>query len=64
APYVLEQPLSRAAMLLMLFKDIVTGASATLVRHTIEPALVPAVAQLPNLIQIAPVTPTTPPPRR
>jgi outer membrane protein assembly factor BamB len=64
APYVLEQPLSHAAMLLMLFKDIATGASATLVGHTLEPALVPAVAQLPNLIQIAPVTPTTPPPRR
>jgi hypothetical protein len=63
APYVLEQPLTRAPMLLMLFKDIATGASATLVGHTMEPALVPAVAQLPNLIQIAPVTPTTPPPR-
>jgi outer membrane protein assembly factor BamB len=64
APYVLEQPLSRSAMLLMLFKDIATGASATLVGHTLEPALVPAVGQLPNLIQIAPLTPTTPPPRR
>ena len=47
----------------MLFKDIVTGASATLVGHSFEPALVPAVAPLPNLIQIAPVAPTTPPPR-
>jgi outer membrane protein assembly factor BamB len=63
APYVLEQPLTRAPMLLMLFKDIATGASATLVGHTVEPPLVPAVAPLPNLIQIAPVTPTTPPPR-
>ncbi|HEX3643994.1 MAG TPA: PQQ-binding-like beta-propeller repeat protein, partial [Vicinamibacterales bacterium] len=63
APYMLEQPLTRAPMLLMLFRDIATGASATLVGHTVEPALVPAVAQLPNLIQIAPVTPTTPPPR-
>jgi outer membrane protein assembly factor BamB len=63
APYVLEQPLTGAPMLLMLFRDIATGASATLVGHTVEPALVPAVAQLPNLIQIAPVTPTTPPPR-
>jgi hypothetical protein len=63
APYMLEQPLTRAPMLLMLFKDIATGASATLVGHSVEPALVPAVAQLPNLIQIAPVTPTTPPPR-
>jgi outer membrane protein assembly factor BamB len=63
APYVLEQPLTRAPMLLMLFKDIAAGASATMVGHTIEPPLVPAVAPLPNLIQIAPVTPTTPPPR-
>jgi outer membrane protein assembly factor BamB len=63
APYMLEQPLTHAPMLLMLFKDIATGASATLVGHTVEPPLVPAVAQLPNLVQIAPVTPTTPPPR-
>ena len=63
APYVLERPLTKAPMLLMLFKDIAAGASATLVGHTIEPPLVPAVAQLPNLVQIAPVTPTTPPPR-
>jgi outer membrane protein assembly factor BamB len=62
-PRVVEQPLTRAPMLLMLFKDIATGASATLVGHSMEPALVPAVAALPNLIQIAPVTPTTPPPR-
>ncbi len=63
APYVLEHPLTHAPMLLMLFKDLARGASATLAAHTIEPPLVPAVAQLPNLVQIAPVTPTTPPPR-
>jgi outer membrane protein assembly factor BamB len=63
APYVLEDPLTHAPRLLMLFKEIAKGASATLVGHTIEPALVPALAALPNLIQIAPVTPTTPPPR-
>jgi outer membrane protein assembly factor BamB len=61
APYVVEDPLTHAPRLLMLFKDIATGASATLVAHSIEPALVPAVAALPNLVQIAPVTPTTPP---
>lgn len=63
APYVLEDPLTHAPRLLMLFKEIAKGASATLVQHSVEPALVPAVAQLPNLVQIAPVTPTTPPPR-
>jgi outer membrane protein assembly factor BamB len=63
APYVLEDPLTHAPRLLMLFKEIAKGASATLVVHTIEPTLVPSVSALPNLIQIAPVTPTTPPPR-
>ncbi|MGH9139694.1 MAG: PQQ-binding-like beta-propeller repeat protein [Vicinamibacterales bacterium] len=64
APYVLEDPLTHAPRLLILFKEIARGASATLVTHSVEPALVPAVAALPNLVQIAPVTPTTPPPRR
>src|SRR3954469_4796392 len=63
APYVLDDPLTHTPRLLMLFKEIAKGASATLVVHSIEPALVPAVAALPNLVQIAPVTPTTPPPR-
>jgi outer membrane protein assembly factor BamB len=63
APYVLEDALTRAPRLLMLFREIAKGATATLVTHSIEPALVPAVAALPNLVQIAPVTPTTPPPR-
>jgi hypothetical protein len=48
--------------LLMLFKDVAKGASATLVTHSVEPALVTRCRQLPNLVQIAPVTPTTPPP--
>jgi hypothetical protein len=63
APYVIEDPLTHAPRLLMVFKEIAKGASATLVAHSIEPALVPAVSPLPNVIQIAPVTPTTPPPR-
>jgi outer membrane protein assembly factor BamB len=63
APYVLEHPRTHGPLLLMLFKEIAKGASATLVTHSIEPALVPAVSALPNLVQIAPVTPTTPLPR-
>lgn len=63
APYALEHPVSHQPMALLLFKDIAKGALATLVVHSVEPAMIPAVAQLPNLIQIAPVTPTTPPPR-
>ena len=42
--------------------DAVAGVSATLVTHSVEPALVNQVSPLPNLVQIAPVTPTTPPP--
>ena len=63
APYVVEDPVTHAPRLLMVFKEIAKGASATLVAHSIEPALVPAVSPLPNVIQIAPVAPTTPPPR-
>ena len=59
---MLEHPLTRAPLLLMLFKDVAKGASATLVTHSVEPALVNQVSPLPNLVQIAPVTPTTPPP--
>jgi outer membrane protein assembly factor BamB len=63
APHALEHPLTHAPMLLMLFKDIVRGASLTLTGHSLEPPLAAAVSALPNLVQIAPVTPTTPPPR-
>jgi len=63
APYALDDPLTHMPRLLMLFKEIARGGSATMVTHSVEPPLVPAVAALPNLIQIAPVTPTTPPPR-
>ena len=59
APYVLMHPTTRLPMVLMLFNDIVKGASATLVIHSAEPVVIPAVAALPNLIQIAPVAPTT-----
>ena len=61
APHVLEHPVSHLPLALLLFKDIAKGVSATLVVHSVEPLLIPAVAQLPNLVQIAPVAPTTPP---
>ena len=63
APYVLEHPVTHAPLVLLLFKEIAKGASATLVVHSVEPTLIDKVAALPNLVQIAPVTPTTPPPR-
>ena len=62
APHALEHPLTHVPLVLLLFKEIAKGASATLVVHSVEPTLIPVTA-LPNLVQIAPVTPTTPPPR-
>jgi hypothetical protein len=64
APHLLQDPLTHGPSLLMLFEEIARGASATLVTHSVEPPLIDKVAALPNLIQIAPVTPTTPPPRQ
>ena len=63
APYVMEHPVRHLPMILMLFREIATGASATLVMRSVEPPLVDNVSPLPDLVQIAPVTPTTPPPR-
>ena len=37
----MEHPLTRAPMLLMLFKDIVGGRRLTLTGHSLEPPLVP-----------------------
>jgi outer membrane protein assembly factor BamB len=62
SPQALEHPVRRVPMVLMSFFDIAKGASAALAVRSVEPAIVP-VAALPNLVQIAPVTPTTPPPR-
>ena len=63
-PHVLEDPVTHLPLVLMLFREISKGgASATLVTHSLEPQLIDKVAALPNLVQIAPVTPTTPPPR-
>jgi outer membrane protein assembly factor BamB len=62
-PHVIDHPLRRIPMLLMLFRDIAKGASAAFVAHSLEPVLIDKVAPLPNPVQIAPVTPTTPPPR-
>ena len=63
-PHVIDHPLTHMPLLLLLFRDIATGASATLAARSVEPPLVDKVAALPNLVQIAPVTPTAPPPPR
>ncbi len=60
-PHTVVHPSKRQPMLLLLFREIAKGASATLVVRSAEPVLIPTLAPLPNLIQIAPVAPTTPP---
>jgi len=60
-PYVFDHPAKAVPALLLVFHEIAKGASATLVMHSPEPALIDKVAALPNLVQIAPLTPTTPP---
>jgi hypothetical protein len=59
-PHAFEEPRTTAPMLLMVTNDIAKGASASLVARSFEPAISP-VAQLPNLVQIAPITPAVPP---
>lgn len=63
APHVIEHPVTGLPLVVLSMKEIGRGASVTLVTRSLEPTLVPAVAALPNLVQIAPVAPITPPPR-
>ena len=60
-PHVVEDPTTRLPMVLMMTKEISRGAGVTLVTRSFEPPLAP-VAPLPNMIMIAPQTPTTPRP--
>jgi outer membrane protein assembly factor BamB len=62
-PHVFDHPARTLPAVLIVFFEIAKGASATLVMHSVEPTLIAAVAALPNLVQIAPVAPITPPPR-
>jgi hypothetical protein len=59
-PHALEQPQTKAPMLLMVTRDIAKGAAASLVTRSFEPQSTP-VAPLPNLVEIAPKTPAAPP---
>jgi hypothetical protein len=63
-PHVIEDPATHLPMLLMITRDIARGAAATLIARDFEPLLTAVVAALPNMIMIAPVTATTPPPVR
>jgi outer membrane protein assembly factor BamB len=58
-PHVLEDPQTHLPGVLMITRDIARGAAVTMITRDMEPALSP-VAALPNLIQIAPTTPTSP----
>jgi hypothetical protein len=58
-PHALEDLLTRLPMLVIVARDIAKGASVTLVRGTVEPAITP-VSPLPNLVMMAPTTPLTP----
>jgi outer membrane protein assembly factor BamB len=58
-PHALEDPLTKSPMVLMVGRDIATGATATLVGRTFEPQISP-VAALPNLVMIVPTTSPVP----
>ena len=62
-PHVLADPETQLPSVLMITRDIARGDAVTLIRRDVEPLMSP-VAALPNLVQIAPVTPTTLPPRQ
>lgn len=59
-PHVLEQPVTRLPMVMVVARDIVKGATATLSIRSMDPAETP-IAPLPNPI-ILPQTPPTRPP--
>jgi hypothetical protein len=58
-PHAIEDPVTHFPMVLMITRDIARGAAATLVARDFEPTL-SAVAALPNMVMIAPVTATPP----
>jgi outer membrane protein assembly factor BamB len=59
-PHAFEEPGTKKPILLLVTHDIAKGASAALVARSFEPSITP-VAALPNLVQIAPITPELPP---
>jgi len=61
-PHALEEPGTKKPLIVMVTHDIAKGASASLAARNFEPAVTP-VGTLPNLVQIAPTTPATTPPR-
>jgi hypothetical protein len=59
APYAFEERALHRPMLLVTTRDIAKGGSAALSERSFEPAVAP-VGPLPNLVQIAPLTPAAP----
>ena len=58
-PYVFDDAATKRPLLLVITRDLATGATATLVTHSFEPPTLP-VSPLPNPITFAPSTTTTP----
>lgn len=58
--HVLQDPASDLPMLIVVTRDIAKGAATRLVTRGIEPALLPAVAPLPNLVTLSPAPPRQP----
>lgn len=58
--HAFEDPASQLPMLLVVTRDIAKGAATRLVTRGIEPALLPAVAPLPNLVTLSPGPPRQP----
>jgi outer membrane protein assembly factor BamB len=61
-PHAFEDPVLHRPMLVVMTRDVAKGGGAALHARSFEPTNSP-VSPLPNLIQIAPVTPTTLTPR-
>jgi outer membrane protein assembly factor BamB len=58
-PYALEHPVKKLPMLLVVSRDLVKGATATLAIRSLDPPSSP-VAPLPNLVTPGPSTPPSP----
>jgi hypothetical protein len=58
-PHALDDPVLHRPMLLVTTRDVASGGGAALSARSFEPPITP-VSPLPNLVQIAPLTPAQP----
>jgi outer membrane protein assembly factor BamB len=59
APHVVPDPSGLLPRVLVITRDVATGAAATLIEHDIEPAITP-IAPLPNLVTVTSPTAAAP----